>query len=212
MPISNKYKCLFIHIPKTGGTSIETAFEMFGDWKVENKDTLFGLMQSPELKALNLISNFLQHVTLDQAQLISPIPSSYTTFSFVRNPWDKMVSIYSNPDNNLASTAMQQGIKLKNLSFEDFITQIEKIKHIHLEPQHKFICDDTGKINVSFLGKFESLEKDFKNLCKIIDKDIRLPHKNRSARGDYRDYYSNKSRKIIEERYQRDINLFSYSF
>lgn len=211
MPISDKYKCLFIHIPKTGGTSIETALDIFGNWKIEDKDILFGLIQTPELKALNLGSHFLQHITLNQAQIINPTPSDYTSFSFVRNPWDKMVSIYSNPDNNLVETALKQGIKLKNLSFDDFIIQTGNIKHIHLEPQHIFICENE-RVNVSFLGRFESLQEDFNHLCKILGSDIKLPHKNQSTHRQYRDYYSEKSKEIVMQRYHKDIEIFSYSF
>lgn len=212
MPISDKYKCLFIHIPKTGGTSIETALELFGDWKIENKTTLFGLIQSPELKKLNLCSNFLQHLTLEQTKNIKPIPKDYTSFSFVRNPWDKMVSIYSNPDNNLIETALAQGINLKSLSFEDFVSQTGKIKHCHLEHQHKFICDENDNLKVKFLGRFESIHQDFKKLQRLLNTDIKLPHKNQSTHTDYHDYYSAKSIKKIENRYKKDIELFGYTF
>ncbi len=212
MPISHKHKCLFIHIPKTGGTSIESALGMFGDWKIEDKQKLFGLIQSPELKKLGFISNFLQHVTLEQSYKINPISVNYISFSFVRNPWDKMVSIYSNPDNNLVEMALRKNIKIKELTFEEFIVQTQDIKHTHLEPQHRFVCNNKDEINVSFLGKFESLHEDFQQLCKALEIDVKLPHKNQSKRMTYQNYYTETTQKIIKERYSKDIELFSYFF
>lgn len=212
MPISDKYKCLFVHIPKTAGTSIENALGIFGDWKIEDQNSLFGLVQSKELKEHNFLSNFLQHLTYSQCNLVKPLPDSYTSFSFVRNPWDKMVSIYSNPDNNLVHEAKQQGIKIKELSFEDFIYQTNNIDHIHLEHQHRFICNEKNKIAVNFVGKFETLQKDFKILCSMLNIDPTLPHQNKSNHTNYREYYNEELMNIIGKRYAKDIQLFDYTF
>lgn len=212
MPISHQYKCLFIHIPKTGGTSVESALGIFGDWKIEDQNLLFGKIESEEIKRLGYKSHFLQHLTYDQCLSIKEIPKEYLRFSFVRNPWDKMVSIYSNPDNNLIEIAKKKGINIQNISFDKFINVIKDIEHIHLEEQHKFICDEAGEILIDFIGRFESLSQDFNKLCSLLGVTADLPHKNHSKHMLYREYYTEETKNIIAKRYQRDIELFNYSY
>jgi len=212
MPLSKKHKCLFIHIPKTGGSSIEAALGIFRDWNIEDREYLFGLIQSNELTKLNFLSNFLQHLTIKQCQAISPTCKDYFSFSFVRNPWDKMVSIYSNLDNNLVQVAAKKGIHLKNLSFDEFIIQTGYINHIHLEHQYKFITNSKEEIKVDFLGKFESLESDFHKLCSLLNINLELPCKNKSNHDSYRNYYNRTTKAIIAKRYHKDIQLFGYRF
>ena len=212
MPISKKYKCLFIHIPKTGGTSIEAALGILGNWKIEDRDSLFGEIQSEELKNYDYISHFLQHLTYEQCQNITPVDKNYRSFSFIRNPWDRMVSIYSNMDNNLVSMAKRQKINLNDLSFTEFIETIDKLEHIHLVPQYKFIYNKKEKLCIDFIGRFESFQKDFNALCNQLNKKIELPHINRSQHKPYRDYYSQKTKKIIAKKYKKDIELFGYVY
>jgi len=212
MPISKQYKCLFIHIPKTGGTSIEAALGILGNWKVEDRDHLFGKIQSEELKNYGYISHFLQHLTYEQCHNITPVDKSYTSFSFIRNPWDKMVSIYSNLDNNLASMAKLQGINLNELSFTEFIEATENLEHIHLVPQYKFIYSRKEKLCIDFIGRFESFQKDFNALCKKLKIKIELPHINRSQHRLYRDYYTQKTKNIVAKKYKKDIELFGYKY
>lgn len=212
MPISTQYPCLFIHIPKTGGTSIETALQMFFSWKMENQQQLFGLIQSPILVQQNFLSNYLQHLTATEIYALRPEITDLFSFTFVRNPWDKMVSIYSNIDPNLVFEARKQGIELRGISFTEFIQRTAQIQHIHLLPQHKFILNPENKLQVNFVGRFETLATDFKKLCQYLNIQLDLVHKNSSTHNSYRQYYTENTRKIIAQRYQTDIEWFKYQF
>jgi len=64
--IFHRYKCVFIHIPRTGGTSIEASFE---------KEDRSGE----------------RHIF---AHEIPSLPADHFKFSFVRDPWDRMLSYY----------------------------------------------------------------------------------------------------------------------
>lgn len=213
MPISKRYRCLFIHIPKTGGTSIEAALDIFGDWKFEDQEKLFGQIQSSDIKNLGYLSNYLQHLTYEQCQTITPIDTSFKSFSIVRNPWDRLVSIFSNTDNDLKRVAKLQGIELDNLTFPEFIEATAQIEHIHLEEQYKFIYNVQGELCVDFVGRFEYLATSFNTLCqKILNVELKLPCKNSSTHRAYTEYYSHKEKKIIEARYKKDIQIFNYKF
>jgi len=212
MPISRAHKALFVHIPKTGGSSIEKALGMHGNWRVEDREHLFGLIQSPSLKRHAFLSNFLQHLTLTDIQKLLPEWHYYYRFAFVRNPWEKMVSIYSNTDPNLIMQAQAQGIELNNLEFPVFIERIAKIQHIHLLAQYDFIYDKSGKCLVDFVGRFEHLKDDFETLCQTLKRDIQLPHHNASQHKPYQAYYTEETQAWVAERYQKDIEVFAYQF
>ena len=212
MPVSIERRYAFVHIPKTGGSSIEATLGLFYDWREENRSAMFGLIQSPDLKKHGFVSHFLQHLTVcDLALLISDI-QSFFVFSFVRNPWQRFVSIYSNTDPHLCREAKRQGIQLRGLSFKEFVYRCGEIEHVHLLEQYKFITDSQGKVQVDFVGRFESLEEDFQRVCRRLGMVRTLPHLNRSEHGDYRSYYDEETRAVIAERYRTDIELFGYEF
>ena len=212
MPISRERKLLFVHIPKTGGSSIEKALGLLGDWRVEDRERLFGLIQSPILKRQAFLSNFLQHLSLRDIQLVLPEWNKYYRFAFVRNPWDKLVSIYSNTDFNLLTQAQAQGIELTGLEFPEFIRRIVEIQHIHLLPQYDFIYSENGKCLVNFIVRFEQMQEDFAQVCRLLKLDIQLPHLNTSVHAPYQDYYTEESKACVGERYQVDIETFNYHF
>jgi len=217
MPISHEHRCVFVHIPKTAGTSIEQALGMYGNWEVEDRHALFGLISSGILLDKGFLSSFLQHLTYPQILSLYQKGeiADYFSFSVVRNPWDRMVSAYSSLDTHLISTARAQGIDLERLTFAEFLEQSTIIKHIHLLPQHEFITDDSGRQLVDFIGRFETFTTDFALICDRLGVNSALPHANRSVTRkdfDYRQYYSRKSRRLIEEIYAMDIELFGYRF
>ena len=73
--ISHKYKCIFLHIPRTGGSSVEYCIYK-KDWENVNLET--------------------KHITPDMAKKLYPeYWSKYFKFSFVRNPFDWLVSLYT---------------------------------------------------------------------------------------------------------------------
>ena len=120
MPFSIQHKCLFIHIPRTGGTSFREALgmksptnytsaqELNGDFELQNKDE----MKSP-------IAVQLHHLCMKHIQMLGILDNSLITESlkvaFIRNPWDKVLSEYSHYYHKYS------------IDFEDYITKLEKI-------------------------------------------------------------------------------------
>jgi hypothetical protein len=216
MPVSHQHRCLFIHIPKTGGTSIEKALDMHFRNLREDRDRLFGAIRSRDLKRLGLGTGHLQHLTLAEAHAVRPDwPfADYLSFAFVRNPWDRMVSSFSKQDGHLLRTARARGVELRDLGFEDFVRAAIAIEHAHTRPQHEYIVDEEGGVGLDFVGRFESLSEDFAEVCRRLGIRKRLPHEKRSSRSDrdYRRYYTDAARQLVAERYRRDIDLFGYEF
>jgi hypothetical protein len=84
-------------------------------------------------------------------------------------------------------------------------------KDLHL--QKEFFYDGNGNCIVDFIGKLENLDQDFKKICNKIGIEAELPHKNKSKRKrDYRKYYTEETKKLVEKAFREDIELFYYEF
>jgi hypothetical protein len=217
MPVSHKRRCVFVHIPKTGGTSIEHALGMRGWHGRENRRKMIGPVLTDDLKALDLSTNFLQHLTMSELRDLHPPGAleTYVKFTVVRNPWDRMVSTYFRPDADLLAQARAQGVELEDLGFDDFVEASMHVEHAHLRPQDEYVTDASGRLIVDIVGRFETLETSFREVCDQLGIRKRLPVKyaspTRPSR-DHRPHYTPRSRALVEERYARDIELFGYEF
>jgi hypothetical protein len=209
MPISHKHKVVFVHIPKTGGTSIESALGILGiDNKGSskpNKDILFGKYKG---KAL-------QHLSIREIKKIKNTPSDYFTFSFVRNPYDRIVSEFFWRRQTI-------GIINKNMTFKEFLFKIVipkrermlsyDLRDDHFYDQLDFLTDENGEIIVDFIGRFENLENDFNKVCQICKINTKLPLILKSQRKDYKFYYDKETIDIVTKLYKKDIKTFNYKF
>lgn len=202
--ICDKYKTIFVHIPKTGGTSIEKVFFndlKFKDFGLDSKENLFYQHFTP--------SELLAKGFIDQTQ-----HDNYYKFTFVRNPWDRMVSEYFFQIKNVPI--------LRRLSFTDFIYETKKVLNgqksllddawginKHLEPQINFIKNE----KIDFIGRFESLERDFVKICKTINHPVtQLKKENSTEHFHYSHYYDTKTMRLVEDLYREDIEYFGYNF
>ena len=149
------------------------------------------------------------------------------SFAFVRNPYDQVVSWY------LYHHRLEQADHLQP-HFDEWVKagmphgwgscRIFKDRLWHNpfsqaeapEPYDplRLLCDPyTGELLVDFVGNFETLEQDWNTVCNELDVDIPLPHINASeGRGHYRSYYTEASRRIVEEKLGAAIEIFGYEF
>jgi len=204
MPVFHHYKCIFVHITKTGGTSIESAFNVPFNDKNENREFMYGDIISEDLKQKKLSSPALQHLTImELKELLDPdVFNNYFKFAIVRNPWDRVLSEYFFDRN---------AYRKKNpISFEDFV---KNLNYFHRYDQMSFISDNEGKILVDYVGKYENLKKDFIYICKKIGiKKITLSAVNITRHRHYSTYYTEELREIVGNIYKRDIETFNYTF
>jgi hypothetical protein len=156
--------------------------------------------------------------------------SDYTRFCFVRNPWDRVVSCYTNKihadkeyndqwyTNGVATPLLRYGETFKGgMKFEAFVDAINDIPDHqaddHFKSQYLFVTDNTDTLLVNFIGKFENFEFDFNCLYQKIGlPPITLPHMLKSTRKNYKSYYNSNTKRLIGKRYTRDIELFRYDF
>ncbi len=80
-------------------------------------------------------------------------------------------------------------------------------------PQHEFVCDAAGDVIVDFVGRFEDLQATLATVCAAIGIAVRdIPRKNGSPHDLYTSYYTPELRDIVADVYAEDIDLFGYEF
>ncbi|HEY7657673.1 MAG TPA: sulfotransferase family 2 domain-containing protein [Burkholderiales bacterium] len=205
--ISWHHRCIFVHIPKTGGTSIENLIwpgpRTTGDLWMGFVDKYRNQYQT----------GGLQHLLATQIRMEvgSKVFADFYKFSFVRNPWDKAVSQFS----SMASRDDLRGFigMKKGDSFKTYADLITRKKHVQWEPQVNFLRDSNGDLLVDYVGRYETFSESVHHVLKALGIKIdAIPHENASRRGPYPDYYDDESREMIASLYAADIEAFGYSF
>lgn len=196
--LNGKYNLTFVHIPKTAGTSISK-------WVKEKDSSLTFLYDHPfyeDIREHEQIKNF--------------------SFTVVRNPWDRFVSLYfwlSGPESSKEEISPEKFKELTKLvrenfpTFESFVEEFPKMKQSKynfesITPQNRWITP-----GVDLILRYENLEEDFKKIRDIFnDHTSPLPHRYKTKHDHYRSYYNDHTRKLIAKFFEEDIDLFKYQF
>ncbi|MAO35662.1 MAG: hypothetical protein CMP12_07055 [Zunongwangia sp.] len=210
--ISHKYKCIFLHVPKTAGTSINNFYinEQLSH-KEANYYYLYGWCPKRKLH--------MQHATVKQlleTELISQEEwVNYYKFCFVRNPWDRAFSDYY---------WMMNDRKIKD-SFKNYINKQGKFSKVlndntninyrgdHLISQTSFL-DTHGAAPLNFIGRFENFETDILKVNKElrIDKKFDIHLNKGKVKKHYSKFYNSAKKNMVEEKYNEDIINFGYQY
>jgi len=178
----------FIHINKSGGSSIEKALHL----PIRHRTVL---QYKEELGAIRWDKLF--------------------KFSVVRNPWDKVVSHYHY---RVATNQTGMGVnpmsfadwvraayRDRNPAFYD--------KPMMFMAQTEWLVDETGSIDVDYVARFENLSADFRRACELLHRPVvELPHEKKSVRRDFRFYYDSETMQIVADVFRKDLENFHYSF
>ena len=210
MPIIDN-RIIFLHIPRTGGNCLLKCL-------IEH-ETSHKLPYKLRGKNREIIE---EHLTLDEIEKYANINlDNYIKFTFTRNPFDKIVSFWScwltNTQINKNANKMNfdeyiEYVKniVSNKTYLDYKNRIDNKENndiSHFIPQNEMI----GNHKMDFIGRFENYENDIKKLEKIIGFDLSNIYISKN-KINYRHYYSDKNRKIIEELYADDLKRFNYEF
>ena len=185
-------KTIFIHIPKTAGTSLVKS--IYGDVSAEGHRRM----------------SFYEDIFTNKL-------TKYFKFCFVRNPYDRLYSSYKflqkGGMNKHDEKAFEMHLK-KHTDFEDFVlnglTKELMNEIIHFIPQTNFICNDKGLVLVDFIGKFENIKKDIVTLEEKLNLEIILPHLNSNKKDNYINVYTYKMMKKVKEFYKNDFEILGY--
>lgn len=188
---------MFVHIPRTAGTSIEA---LFGATTREGSIVVRSEFGPKHVFAADLLN----------------LPSDYFKFTFVRNPFDRIVSYYAYRSSADAAWVPAQE---KGRPFADWL------RFIHRNAAHRFtrialsnqidLISVNGKLLVDFIGRFETLREDWARLAGRFGMPTELPVVNRAdsvSRKHYSEYYDDETRRFVAEMFAADLEYFGYRF
>lgn len=152
--IYHPLKTIFVHVPKTAGTSIERTLLQGANTVVGGHTTAVGYRNKyPEAFA------------------------SYFKFSILRDPVDRFVSAYCYLKGRTLLNALNNERVHQCDSLGDFVRMIDREPEIlnqivHLIPQHRFVCDAQGQVLVDQICYFEDLPAAWE----LLSGKIGIPH------------------------------------
>lgn len=216
MLLSHRYRFLFVHIAKTGGTSVRSSLQRYR-WR----DPWYPLMalcsRLSHLSGHRLACKLPRHAKAIAAWEMLPRDffDSLYKFAFVRNPWDLQVSSW----HHLQRERPHLVAHCRDFpEFMRFKLDPQRPPQYHLdrssESQTAYLVDLQGRLLVDYVGRYENLAADFHHICRHIGiSPPPLAHKRQAAhRQDYRSYYDDATAELVAQHYAPDIQRFDYRF
>lgn len=206
--ISHTHKFIFIHVPKTGGTSVQNILKDYSSNKIiiypsqaESNKAHDSFINRFEVQSEDPKFKISKHTMLNgyykQWKEEYDDIDNYFKFGIIRNPWDRAISYYFWFNRYNVNFDKKQFIDtlIPNCCCDFF--------HIISENIYKF----------DYLIRFETLQDNFNVVCdKIGIPPQQLPHANKTKHKHYTEYYDDETRQIVAEKYAKDINMFGYKF
>jgi len=216
MLISYSHSFIFFHVAKVAGISM--------------RHELLQYAQEPErfnirrpVQEINGVPNdlylmwdsMLTHATVKQTQRALPDEfGKFYKFAFVRNPWDWQVSMYhfllKEKQNPRYNTVSQLGSFKKYLEW--VVEEKKPFPRGATKLQKMMLVDNSGRVAVDEIGRFETLAEDFRRITTKVGIEASLPKLNSSAHRNYQDYYDAYTKKLVENYFAEDIDLFGYTY
>ncbi len=180
-------KFVFIHIAKAGGSSITKSLAHH-----------LGCSRDPYRPA---------HFKFLHADRL-PVPHrEFFVFSVTRNPFDRVVSYY----HYLQQIKQGSGRLPAKTTFDGWVMRGQ---FRALAPMSNQLCKGPKLCKtIDYIGKLENIENDWQIICHNLGIDAELMHDKATKRKpDYRDYYNDKTKRLVAKYYKQDLKTFDYAF
>jgi len=190
----DEHRCIFVHIPKAAGVSV--AMALFGNLAGGHDDAR------------------------DYRKVFGRDFWRYFKFTFVRNPYTRLVSAYEFLRRGghpawRTDQRFRDDVLSEYADFPDFVLRWLKPGTDwpeHFRAQHEFV-ELGGRLVMDFVGRIENIEADFATVSDRLGIQARLQRLNPTAEkhGTLREYYSSDAvERRVREVYARDFELFGY--
>lgn len=225
MIVSHSRRFIFIKSAKTAGTSLEAALSSFcsgkdvvtplGDYEFNRDET--GRWVHRPMNA----NGFEQHdwgVTI-RDKVGSAVWNEYFKFSIARNPWDRVVSLFTwkarNDREFKAGPAVGNELVDRELRLRQLRTRFSEFVKGTWQTNDRFYLID-GRCCVDFIIRYENLADDVQGVCRRLGiPAIELPRLKsgfKPGQFHYSRYYDADSEALVADRHSSDIRLFGYRF
>ena len=225
--ICREHRLLFIMAPRTGCTAVaEVLRAELGGEDIPAADDPAALRAGVPVK----------HATLGQLLAIGAVSrresAGLFAFSAVRNPYDSIVSLYVKQASGYRglegygddfierSAQRRQSVRsAQQHNFEDWlVANYEKPLRRRLSRKLRSLRGGGNKWleGVDFVMRYEHLQEDFDKALRRagIDRRLTIPRVNVTPdrERDFRLYYTDRARQIVEDWYKRELLRFGYTF
>lgn len=191
MFISHNLKFIFIHVHRTGGTSIT--------------NLLRGQLG-------NKLEEISQHgnAKTTESYLLEKHPE-YFSCGFVRNPYERILSWYSLINKNNVKSLKEEKIRFENFIELNLASDFTN-KMFHYN-QLDYFTNEKGVLKVHKIFRYENFENQIRELFDYLELPLKdIPKINNTSSKKYKDYYTQKSRDLITQKCKKDIEYFNYTF
>lgn len=234
MIISHTHKFIFIKSIKTAGTSVEAALSNYceGDDVVTplnkfafNRDDESGIahrsMNAETLEWWDRES-IGQHVDAStiKSKVSTEVWNGYFKFSITRNPWDRVVSLFTWRARRDAATNTRRSLlnsfRIPLVEMRQTRKRFSYFVRSGPETNDRFYLM-ANELCLDFVIRYEHLNDDLASVCREIGLagDIPLPRLKagiRPSQYHYSEYYDDQSKKLVGALHSNDLRLFGYEF
>jgi chondroitin 4-sulfotransferase 11 len=214
--LCHRYKCMYFPVPKAATSSIKRLIA--------------------EMDGRRADGNPHHDITLDRvwAKHASQY-ADYLAFTVVRNPWDRLVSCFTDKVAGRLTDptfrgrySVHEGFARYNqifrrelfrpdMSFAEFVRVVawipDALADEHFRSQYRMVSTPGGSLLTERMIKFEDLHAGMTELLHELGATaFDIEHMHRTRHSDYRSFYSNQTREQVGRMYMRDIKLFDYQF
>lgn len=213
--ISTSKKFIFIHIPKTGGNSIQSILKEYSDDNITTYAKHQEGIERFEIENNKYSYNKHSNLTEYKKELEPELYKSMLKFTVVRNPWDRMVSYYFSPHRGKEEFDIKEFKILINkipvLGF--YTTELSKWERIKYRGRMLDKTKNGLDSDIDFYLRFEKLDEDFKVLCNRLEIPFKaLPQYNKSNKNHYSSYYNQELKSLVGRKFREEIKFFNYRF
>ncbi len=221
--ISKQKKFIYIHYPKTAGTSIEKALSKYSEDRIVYKKPEFEGRSDKTFEVISDEYNLTKHTKLKvyKSKLDKAFYNSAFKFGIIRNPWDLMISWYFSPHSGRSQWDREKFIKLLNSvprprNYFLISSWLERasISLLNKVPSISRVLPDVPlDRDINYLIRYESINEDFKNICEILDIEYEpLLQLHQSNRKHYSQYYDDDLKELVASKFDLEIKFMNYEF
>ena len=211
MIISPGRNFVFVHIPKTGGTSMALALEaraMADDILIG--DTPKAVRRRGRLASLKAPGRLWKHARLTDIDGMEAVPDDPFIFTMVRNPWDRMVSLYHWAKTQSFAHPMIAAAKSK--TFADFLTDPGTVTALRNDSATAYVTDRSGQLRCNAFLRLEHFNDDLAPLEQHLGFKLAFPHVNASDHPPTDQMFNADLADHVAGLFAADIDRFGYRF
>jgi hypothetical protein len=210
--VSTEKNFIFVHIRKTGGNSIQS---VLSEYAIDEVETSAQSQDGDEQFDMSNEYGLWKHAPLREykGKLPEEEYEEMFKFSVVRNPWERLVSMYFTP--SVGREEWDRDEFLEVVEYASTLREYICVDSVWDRAAEKVGLGSRGDLqkDIDFLIRFEQINEDFRRVCDMLDLGCDgLPEKNSSDRKHYSEYYDEELVSIVGEKFQEEIEEFGYEF